>query len=146
MNARNVTLKIAALLLTIMVGNAANAQFQKEEHVIKQPTANNGSNSVGNATSLRISSAMINNSKQQNVQMHAYATANKLTVHFETEATGVVNVALFDLSGRQVFYSQHMEEAGKHVQNINIDRVPSGTYVVRVGAGDKMLTQKVFIR
>ncbi|MCB2197846.1 S8 family serine peptidase [bacterium] len=59
------------------------------------------------------------------------------TVRFTTPVTGSVNVAVFDLLGRQVAtLHRGTLEAGRHMLSLSLEDQASGIYFVRMQAGD----------
>ena len=73
--------------------------------------------------------------------------AMKATVHFELPSAGDAQVDVFDTSGRRVaMLASAFHEAGPHSLEWDASRHASGIYLVRVAAGSKIATHKVFLQ
>jgi|GEM_PF-2019620 len=58
----------------------------------------------------------------------------------------VVNVSVFDVMGRQIQTLEHGKmAAGTHSLNWNANRLPSGSYYIRVSTAGQVLSQKVVL-
>jgi hypothetical protein len=66
------------------------------------------------------------------------------TVNFMLPAPGNANIALFDVTGRQVAtLSDGFFSAGSHQVSLLANELGSGTYFLRLNTGDKQLAQRV---
>ncbi|MBC7778163.1 MAG: T9SS type A sorting domain-containing protein [Phycisphaerae bacterium] len=67
--------------------------------------------------------------------------SESLTVYLDAVTTGPVSFNLFNLSGQKVFDQQY--PAGAEQYDLNTSHLPSGFYLLRVGAGEELQTLKV---
>jgi hypothetical protein len=71
---------------------------------------------------------------------------NDATISFSIEKSAQVSYQIFDLSGRMMMnqvlgnYGQ-----GSHKANFNVENLTSGTYIIRVQAGEKVETAKILV-
>ncbi len=66
------------------------------------------------------------------------------TVNFTLPAPGDATIALFDVMGREVqILSDGFHSAGTHQLSLNARDLPSGTYLLRLQAGQQQLAQRV---
>ncbi|WP_290842635.1 reprolysin-like metallopeptidase [Flavobacterium sp.] len=71
--------------------------------------------------------------------------AGNFTVQFAPKGSGDVNVAVHDIRGRQV-YDRKYGNSGFFAQNIQLNNVQAGVYVVTVQEGDQKEVRKIVIQ
>ncbi len=70
--------------------------------------------------------------------------SNQHTVRFHLERAGLVHLAIFDISGRQVAVLANGQlSAGYHQRQFNGKGSPAGVYIVKLLQGGKVTTQKI---
>lgn len=66
-------------------------------------------------------------------------------VQFDSQSGNEINVGVHDIRGRQIF-NQSFENTGLFNQNLELNNVQSGVYMVTVQDGDKKETRKIVIQ
>ena len=66
-------------------------------------------------------------------------------IPFELSEASEVTLAVYDMLGREVdlLFKAHLLSAGRHEAHFNAEGLPSGVYLVRLTAGEKVLTNRV---
>ena len=67
------------------------------------------------------------------------------TVKFTSVPTNEVKVNVYDIRGRQV-YEKSFSNAGTFNQNITLDQVEAGIYLVTITEGDKKATKRIIVK
>ncbi|MEZ4830309.1 MAG: T9SS type A sorting domain-containing protein [Bacteroidia bacterium] len=66
-----------------------------------------------------------------------------LTLDYQTEYSGTINISLIDLTGR-VFYRESVEgAAGRYNKMLSTRNLASGMYLLRIQQGEKVLVKRV---
>ena len=71
-------------------------------------------------------------------------TQGKFTVQFNSDSSQAIQVELYDLRGRSVYHS-NIENTGFINQNIQLQALQAGVYVLKVKDGDKQVTRKLVL-
>jgi hypothetical protein len=72
---------------------------------------------------------------------------NQLSFHLTVPQNGNAMILLTDIHGRTVHQSRQPVHAGNNVMQIsNLEKLPAGTYILKVQAGNEMLTRKAVKR
>jgi hypothetical protein len=57
-----------------------------------------------------------------------------------------VTISVYDVTGKQVvFIPNQWLDAGTHNQEIQVDELTKGLYVVKINTGDEVITQKLLL-
>jgi hypothetical protein len=64
---------------------------------------------------------------------------------FDNAVSDKVAISVFDLGGRSV-YTNSFEVSSVFNQNINLNAVSQGVYLVRIVDGNRMITQKIIVK
>lgn len=75
-----------------------------------------------------------------------YPNPNKgsFRVQFNSTSSNAIEIAVYDLRGRKV-YNQEYTNTGLFSQNINLNQIQSGIYIVTVKDGDKKVDKKIVV-
>ena len=79
-----------------------------------------------------------------NFNVYPNPTQGNFTVQFNSDSAEVIQVELVDLRGRSVYQSTY-ENTGFINQNIQLNAVQAGVYVLKVKDGDKQVSRKLVI-
>ncbi len=79
-----------------------------------------------------------------NLSIYPNPNKGQFNIVFDNAASEQVGIQIFDLSGRSVF-NQSYETASSFNQNINLNNVSSGMYLVNIVDGDRTITKKIII-
>lgn len=79
-----------------------------------------------------------------NLSIYPNPNRGQFNVVFENASSDQVGIQVFDLSGRSVFKESY-ETASSFNQNINLNNVSSGMYLVNIVDGDRTVTKKIII-
>jgi subtilisin-like proprotein convertase family protein len=79
-----------------------------------------------------------------NLSIYPNPNNGQFHIEFENASTDEVGIQIFDLSGRSVF-SQSYETTSSFNQNIKLNTVSSGMYLVNIVDGDRTITKKIVI-
>jgi hypothetical protein len=71
-------------------------------------------------------------------------TQGNFTVQFNSDSSQAIQVELYDLRGRSVYHS-NIENTGFINQNIQLQALQAGVYVLKVKDGDKQVTRKLVL-
>lgn len=70
---------------------------------------------------------------------------SRATIRYALPETRDVTLRLYDMLGRQVRSIVSARQVGRHEASLDVGRLPSGTYFLRLKAGDQIRTQKLTI-
>ena len=75
-----------------------------------------------------------------------YPNPNKgsFSIQFNSTSSNAIQIAVHDLRGRKV-YNQEYTNTGLFSQNINLNQIQSGIYIVTVKDGDKKVDKKIVV-
>jgi hypothetical protein len=75
-----------------------------------------------------------------------YPNPNKgnFSIQFESISTNDINIAVHDIRGRSIF-ERNYPNTGMFSQNLQLDNVQSGIYIVTVKDGDKKVVKKIVV-
>lgn len=79
-----------------------------------------------------------------NFAVYPNPTQGNFTVQFNSDSSQAVQVELYDLRGRSV-YGSTFENTGFFTQNIQLDAVQTGVYLLKVKDGNKQVVRKLVI-
>lgn len=72
--------------------------------------------------------------------------SNQTTITYELDQPGPISLRVFDLQGRMVReIAQGTQPAGTHTLSFHANRLPAGTYVYRLTAGQSVETKKMVV-
>jgi hypothetical protein len=81
------------------------------------------------------------------LKVYPNPASNMAYIDFSVEGNISVDIKLFDMSGRVVYYKNLGKVvAGKHSQIIPCENLNKGVYVVRVAAGTQPMTSKLIVK
>ena len=79
-----------------------------------------------------------------NFNLYPNPSQGNFTVQFNSDSSQVIQLELVDLRGRAV-YNSSFENTGYFNQNIQLNAVQAGVYLLKVKDGDKQVTRKLVI-
>lgn len=87
------------------------------------------------------------NSPISNLKVYPNPVSAQAVISYELKSDGKVNLALFDVLGKQVVTLLHNKQktAGLHQFNFEVSNLPSGIYYCTLQANDHLETQKLVI-
>jgi len=86
----------------------------------------------------------VNDNSLQNFALYPNPNKGNFTISFTSDNSEKVNVGVFDIRGRSVF-SKEYQNNGLFNENMQLDNLQSGVYLVKVQNGSKQLTKKIVI-
>ena len=86
----------------------------------------------------------VNDNSLQNFALYPNPNKGNFTISFSSDNSEKVNVGVFDIRGRSVF-SKEYQNNGLFNENMQLDNLQSGVYLVKVQNGSKQLTKKIVI-
>ncbi len=72
-------------------------------------------------------------------------TNNVFKIQFTNSDTNNVNIGLYDLQGRQILNTFKESKANIFTEEINIQNIASGIYLLTIQQGNKRITKKVMV-
>nr|WP_169933733.1 zinc-dependent metalloprotease family protein [Nonlabens sp. Ci31] len=79
-----------------------------------------------------------------NLSIYPNPSSGSFNILFDNASSNLVELDIFDLSGRSVFKRSYETYSSFH-QNINLNGVSSGMYLVQIKDGNKTITKKIII-
>ncbi len=86
----------------------------------------------------------VNENLFQDFAIYPNPNNGNFTVMFNTVSSENVNVDVYDMRGRQI-YKNEFTNSGAFNQNINLDNVQAGVYLVLVTNGESKIVKRVII-
>ncbi|TDP58712.1 reprolysin-like metallopeptidase [Flavobacterium dankookense] len=86
----------------------------------------------------------VNDNSLQNFALYPNPNTGSFTISFTSNNSEKVTVGVFDIQGRSVFNKQYQNN-GLFNENMQVDNIQSGVYLVKVQNGSKQLTKKIVI-
>ncbi len=80
----------------------------------------------------------------QNFILYPNPNKGNFTISFNSDNSEKINVRVFDIGGRSVFNKEYQNN-GLFNENMHLDNLQSGVYLVKVQNGNKQLTKKIII-
>jgi subtilisin-like proprotein convertase family protein len=80
----------------------------------------------------------------ENFSLYPNPNSGSFNVRFNSNSNNPIDIGVFDMSGRQIF-NQSFENSGLFDQNIQLDAVQKGIYLVNVQDGEQKLSKKIVI-
>jgi hypothetical protein len=77
------------------------------------------------------------------VSIHPVPTSDRLSVLFQMEDAGVVDIQLYDLVGRLLYSSAMKAQSGKNGLDMDLSKLAAGMYHLRMQTGDDLIQRKV---
>lgn len=86
----------------------------------------------------------VNENLFQDFAIYPNPNNGNFTVMFNTVSSENVNVDVYDMRGRQI-YKNEFTNSGAFNQNINLDNVQAGVYLVLVTNGESKIVKRIII-
>lgn len=99
-----------------------------------------------NSTNFAITAAPMANEEFNLANFSLYPNPNKgsFTVQFDSSSTNAIDIAVHDLRGRSIFERKY-SNTGLFSQNIELNGMQTGVYLVTIKDGDKKVVKKIVI-
>jgi hypothetical protein len=81
----------------------------------------------------------------QNFALYPNPNKGNFTVQFNSNSTNDVSILVHDISGRSIFEKKYTN-TGLFSQNLQLDNVQSGVYLVTVQDGDTKVVKRIIIQ
>lgn len=90
----------------------------------------------------------IEETKSEQVRIYPNPANSELFIDLQIHNSSVVEVSLLDISGREIVYNTISPQIspGKNSLRIPIENIKSGTYIVKLGFENKVLTRKIVVQ
>ena len=140
---------IAGTVIPIQALAAFNGQAMNGVWTLRVKDSFSGDGGVLNGWTLNLCSntavplAIIENSIK-NFALYPNPNTGSFTVSFNSNSTNKINVGVFDIRGRNV-YSNEYQNNGFFNENIQMNNIQSGIYLVKVQDGDQQIIKKIVI-
>lgn len=102
---------------------------------------NSWSLNICNITEVPLS---VNDNSLQDFVLYPNPNKGNFTISFNSDNSEKISVGVFDIRGRSVFNKEYQNN-GLFNENMQLDNLQSGVYLVRVQNGSKQLTKKIVI-
>ena len=79
-----------------------------------------------------------------NFELFPNPNKGSFSIQFESISTNEINITVHDLRGRNIF-ERNYSNTGMIAQNLQLDNVQSGIYLVTVKDGDKKVVKKIIV-
>ena len=80
----------------------------------------------------------------ENFSLYPNPNHGSFNIKFNSNTNNDLKVAVYDISGREIFNKSYLN-SGVFDQNLQLDSVQSGVYLVTVKDGDTKITKKIII-
>lgn len=98
-----------------------------------------------NTTAFSINNALsTENFGLKDFKLYPNPNTGNFNVEFNSETSNDINIAIYDISGRQIFNKVYPNTGG-FLQNLQLNNVQSGVYLVNINDGDKKEIRKIII-
>jgi hypothetical protein len=97
-----------------------------------------------NATNFAISALANEEFNLTNFSLYPNPNKGSFTVQFDSSSTNAIDIAVHDLRGRSIFERKY-SNTGLFSQNIELNGMQTGVYLVTIKDGDKKVVKKIVI-
>jgi len=80
----------------------------------------------------------------ENFSLYPNPNDGSFNVRFNSNSDNAINIAVYDMRGREIF-TRAYQNTGLFEQNIQLDTVQSGIYLVNIQDGDKKIVKKIVV-
>jgi subtilisin-like proprotein convertase family protein len=80
----------------------------------------------------------------ENFALYPNPNSGNFTIQFDSKSNNKINIAVYDMRGRIVFDKQ-FANTGLFSQNLQIDAVESGIYLVSISDGENKITKRIVV-
>ena len=77
-------------------------------------------------------------------KLYPNPNTGNFSVEFDSATSTDINIAVYDIRGRQIF-DKNYQNTGRFSQNLQLNNVQAGVYLVNINDGDKKETRKIVI-
>ncbi|WP_395063323.1 reprolysin-like metallopeptidase [Flavobacterium sp.] len=81
----------------------------------------------------------------QDFSLYPNPTAGNFTISFTSSSSDPVKVSVYDMRGREIFESLY-KNSGVFSENINLEGVQTGVYLVAITSGDKKIVKRIIVK
>lgn len=79
------------------------------------------------------------------LQVFPLPASNSLTVAFEIPNTENIQLALFNIIGQKIYEKNKSSQKGIVIENLDVSRLSSGTYILKIRVGESVYTKKIMV-
>ncbi|WKK65495.1 reprolysin-like metallopeptidase [Lutimonas zeaxanthinifaciens] len=87
----------------------------------------------------------VNNFKFDNFKVFPNPSDGNFNIKFRSEETNDVDIQIFDVLGRKVLSKSFINSNTEFDENLNVQNISGGLYILTVKRGNKMSSQKIWI-
>ena len=80
----------------------------------------------------------------ENFSLYPNPNNGSFNVKFNSNSNNLIQIGVYDMSGRQIF-NQSFENSGFFDQNIELNSVQAGIYLVNIQDGEQKITKKIIV-
>jgi hypothetical protein len=91
------------------------------------------------------STASVDENTLQNFALYPNPTQDFVTVSFDMESSGAVSIQLYDVQGRTVKRFVYSSTLGTFSENLDVNAISSGIYMIHIQNGNKSTVKKLVI-
>jgi len=77
-------------------------------------------------------------------KLYPNPNTGNFSIEFDSATSTDINIAVYDIRGRQIF-DKNYQNTGRFSQNLQLNNVQAGVYLVNINDGDKKETRKIVI-
>jgi subtilisin-like proprotein convertase family protein len=139
---------ISGTVIPIQTLSAFNGESANGNWTLRVLDSFNEDGGSINGWSLNLCSAQtalaVNENSLENFVLYPNPNKGNFTVQFNSASGSDVSVAVNDMRGRQIFKKAY-QNTGLFSQNLQLDSVQAGVYLVTVQDGDKKVVKRIII-
>jgi hypothetical protein len=80
----------------------------------------------------------------ENFSLYPNPNGGSFNVKFNSNTSNDIKIAVYDMRGREIFNKAY-QNSGVFEQNLQLDNVQSGVYLVNIQDGDKKIVKKIVV-
>mgnify|MGYP005749316913 CR=1 FL=1 len=130
--------------------NGANGQSltvtQSGKYTVKVINPNSCESDLSEEMNVTLTALAKDGTTVNALQVYPNPNSGKFTVSFATSKTEKVKLVLVNSIGQVLFENTQNRVAGNHEQQISLDNLPTGVYILQVHTSGKVLNKKVVVK
>ena len=140
---------ISGVVKPIQLLSAFNGQTMNGTWTLRVLDSFNGDGGAINSWSLNLCktvdpSLAVNSNTIQNFNMYPNPNNGNFTINFNSQSNKDIAISVYDLRGRNVF-SNSYKNTGIVNENIQLNNLQSGVYLIKVQDGENQITKRIII-
>ncbi|MBA3647097.1 MAG: aryl-sulfate sulfotransferase [Chitinophagales bacterium] len=109
------------------------------------PSAQSGYTGIKTFNTLAGRDVVLTENKESNVYIYPNPAAGLFTIHFNVDQDGPVQIKIYDITGRIIYFINKDMNVGEQALKVNLDGVTAGMYVAEIRTASGKFTQKLVI-